>query len=75
MQLYMFKLYLLTYYNLAPFTLFGGDDDKPVESKPLFAKRPHEEFASDFIPKKAEGRLGLGVMFFFHLDDPGLMKK
>ncbi|KAI9354958.1 hypothetical protein BD770DRAFT_436137 [Pilaira anomala] len=59
----------------APFTLFGGDDDKPVESKPLFGKRPHEEFASDFIPKKAEGRLGLGVMFFFHLDDPGLMKK
>ncbi|GAA5816670.1 hypothetical protein MFLAVUS_010200 [Mucor flavus] len=59
----------------APFTLFGGDDNKPVETKPLFAKRPHEEFASNFIPKKEEGRLGLGVMFFFHLDDPGLMKK
>ncbi|KAL7332103.1 hypothetical protein PS15p_204198 [Mucor circinelloides] len=67
----------------APFTLFGGDDgdnDNQVsffggdKSKPLFG-HPDDEMSPSFTPKKAEGRLGLGVLFFFHLDDPALMKK
>lgn len=54
----------------APFSLFGGEPaEKP---KPLFSSKPEEDF---FIPKKQEGRIGLGVMFFFHLDDPSLNKK
>lgn len=61
----------------APFTLFGGDDDDstPVQqSKSLFGKSEYD-YAANFTPKKAEGRLGLGVLFFFHLGDPALMNK
>jgi hypothetical protein len=60
----------------APFTLFGGDDDDtPIqESKSLFGKSENN-YETNFTPKKAEGRLGLGVLFFFHLDEPSLMNK
>ena len=44
------------------------------KSKSLFSN-PDEEISPSFTPKKEEGRLGLGVLFFFHLDDPALMKK
>lgn len=44
------------------------------KSKSLFSN-PDDEISPSFTPKKAEGRLGLGVLFFFHLDDPALMKK
>jgi hypothetical protein len=61
---------------IAPFTLFGGDDDdEPVQKqKPLFSKAD-DDFTPDFIPKKAQGRLGLGVLFFFHFDEPSLVNK
>lgn len=61
----------------APFTLFGGDDDAaPAEQKPLFGgAKTVNDFAANFAPKKTEGRLGLGVMFFFHLDNPALKNK
>ncbi|GAN01480.1 conserved hypothetical protein [Mucor ambiguus] len=69
----------------APFTLFGGDSDDNAQqgasfgadkSKPLFGHaHDDDEMSPSFTPKKAEGRLGLGVLFFFHLDDPALMKK
>ncbi|KAI7897779.1 uncharacterized protein BX663DRAFT_527174 [Cokeromyces recurvatus] len=60
-----------------PFTLFGGNDDDDAS---LFSKKDdkHEEqfISSTFASKEAtKGRLGLGVLFFFHLDDPSLMKK
>lgn len=59
----------------APFTLFGGDDE-PAEEKPLFGgAKTVNDFAANFAPKKTEGRLGLGVLFFFHLDDPALKNK
>lgn len=67
--------------NLKP--LFGGADDKPFtlfgdsstveKPKPLFSKE--EDDFSSFTPKQQEGRIGLGVMFFFHFEDPSLMKK
>ncbi|KAG2192977.1 hypothetical protein INT47_012297 [Mucor saturninus] len=64
----------------APFTLFGGNNNStPVTTKPLFAptlnSKSGKDFTSNFIPQKPEGQIGLGVMFFFHLDDPSLMKK
>ncbi|KAL9545412.1 hypothetical protein MBANPS3_007168 [Mucor bainieri] len=73
----------------APFTLFGGDNDDSAQpgssfgaaadtSKPLFGRAlddNDDEMSPSFTPKKTEGRLGLGVLFFFHLDDPALMKK
>ncbi|CEP08022.1 hypothetical protein [Parasitella parasitica] len=67
----------------APFTLFGGnDDDYDDTEEPSFTNQtkslssfPNDEISPSFTHKKAEGRLGLGVMFFFHLDDPALMKK
>lgn len=61
----------------APFTLFGGNNNAPVVTKPLFATptKSGKDFTSNFIPQKPEGQIGLGVMFFFHLDDPTLMKK
>lgn len=68
-----------------PFTLFGGDDNDQdqqgssfgaAKSGSLFGRADHDdEMSPSFTPKKAEGRLGLGVLFFFHLDDPALMKK
>lgn len=46
-----------------------------MQNKPLFAK-PGKDFApSTFLPQKPEGQIGLGVMFFFHLNDAALMKK
>lgn len=62
---------------IAPFTLFGGDndDDEPMQKqKPLFSKAD-DNIAPDFTPKKAQGRLGLGVLFFFHFDEPSLVNK
>lgn len=60
----------------APFSLFGGaDDSAPVEKKPLFGTKTTNDFATNFTPKKTEGRLGLGVLFFFHLDEPALKNK
>ncbi|KAF1803950.1 hypothetical protein FB192DRAFT_1323931 [Mucor lusitanicus] len=68
----------------APFTLFGGDNEDDAQqgpsfgsdkSKSLFGQAHDDEMSPSFTPKKAEGRLGLGVLFFFHLDDPALMQK
>ncbi|KAI8642059.1 hypothetical protein BD408DRAFT_387732 [Parasitella parasitica] len=67
----------------APFTLFGESDDGDkdnaessfaTQNKPL-SSYPDDEVSPSFTPKRTEGRLGLGVLFFFHLDDPALMKK
>jgi hypothetical protein len=46
-----------------------------VENKPLFSSKAENDFATNFTPKKTEGRLGLGVLFFFHLNDPSLKNK
>jgi hypothetical protein len=36
----------------------------------------NDEYDSiNYAPKKKEGKIGLGVMFFFHMDQPSLMKK
>ncbi|KAI8371937.1 hypothetical protein EDC96DRAFT_73649 [Choanephora cucurbitarum] len=62
----------------APFTLFGGNDNTGASSSnALFGQREQDTTSSltSFKPRKAESRLGLGVMFFFHLDNPALMKK
>ncbi|KAI8884203.1 hypothetical protein K501DRAFT_248401 [Backusella circina FSU 941] len=68
----------------APFSLFGGNNDNESTSAApsLFSTafkqddNDNDEYDSiNFAPKKKEGKLGLGVMFFFHMDQPSLMKK
>ncbi|KAI8990967.1 hypothetical protein BDF20DRAFT_841940 [Mycotypha africana] len=61
----------------APFTLFGdsNDNEKPTETKTLLSKHEKEESIPSFMPKQAPGKLGLGVFFFFHFDDPALLKR
>ncbi|KAI9486262.1 MAG: hypothetical protein EXX96DRAFT_37357 [Benjaminiella poitrasii] len=65
----------------APFTLFGGNDDDGNEPSHINTKKEEEDREEQFISstykakEETKGRLGLGVLFFFHLDDPSLMKK
>ncbi|CDH48905.1 hypothetical protein RO3G_07180 [Lichtheimia corymbifera JMRC:FSU:9682] len=65
-----------------PFKLFGGDDEDDVENdtkqQPLFGNMldsDDEEDVATTTKSKKHAQLGLGVMFFFHTDNPSLMAK
>ncbi|KAI8148826.1 hypothetical protein BJV82DRAFT_530452 [Fennellomyces sp. T-0311] len=69
-----------------PFKLFGGDDADTTaddNNEPLFGgmmglsdDMEDESGAPSFAPKQSkQSHVGLGVLFFFHTEDPSLMKK
>ncbi|KAI9275712.1 hypothetical protein BDA99DRAFT_457392, partial [Phascolomyces articulosus] len=70
-----------------PFKLFGGDGDTGADddnNEPLFGNMfgmgyddvDHDSGAPSFAPKQnKESHVGLGVLFFFHTNNPALMKK
>ncbi|KAI9323224.1 hypothetical protein BX666DRAFT_1884475 [Dichotomocladium elegans] len=60
------------------FKLFGGDDDNDHEQQtPLFGNifESDEEEEAHTTKSKKQAQIGLNVMFFFHTDNPSLMKK
>ncbi|KAI7876571.1 hypothetical protein K492DRAFT_210272 [Lichtheimia hyalospora FSU 10163] len=64
-----------------PFKLFGGDDDEDNENdtkqQPLFGNMLDSDEEEEVTTSKSKkhAQLGLGLMFFFHTNNPSLMAK
>ncbi|KAG0173626.1 nucleolar protein 8 [Apophysomyces sp. BC1015] len=59
-----------------PFKLFGGDDnDNDVNDAAAQPKNESQVESVSFVPKNKEAHAALGLFFFFHVDDPGLLKR
>ncbi|KAI8380915.1 uncharacterized protein BYT42DRAFT_513011 [Radiomyces spectabilis] len=69
------------------FKLFGGDDDDDDDNDAdtqegnaalqanWAVKNEMANEEPSFVPKNKEPKLGLGLLFFFHMEDPNLMKR
>ncbi|KAG1174674.1 hypothetical protein G6F70_004666 [Rhizopus microsporus] len=60
------------------FKLFGDDneEDKVEEEQAFVENTPTVDYSLNFASTtKASNTMGLGIMFFFHFDDPELLKK